>query len=276
MTYGIDRMMFALVRRDLEGLRDGSIPARMCVIVGFSANTAGSNQPDGVFEVRLSADVREEVAQAALAEEVDVQLKGAAEPGDADDFPAGADRRRGPATASDGRPILASDCPRALEDHVGAIPFVNSWIAGDDIVAAAIEGKVRPNSREIWHDSSRTSTVMSRPAPHSRAICKHSSPMLPWPKIATVSATRMLGRFDCRHAVAERLQTRRLAVGDAVVHLHQRDFRQASPLGEAAGQVEANDRPLAAQVAALRYDTAGTLRTAAWPARRRDRPDGIG
>ena len=60
-----------------------------------------------------------------------------------------------------------------------------------------------------------------------------------------------LGRLDRRHAVAERLQTGRLAVGDAVVHLDEGDFRQTSAFREAAGQVEADDRSLAAEVAAL-------------------------
>ena len=61
-----------------------------------------------------------------------------------------------------------------------------------------------------------------------------------------------LGRLDRRDAVAERLQARGLAVGDAVVHLDQRDLGDAGPLGEAARQVEPDDRPRAAQVAPLR------------------------
>ena len=87
MTCGIDRMMFSLVRRDLEGLRDRLDPGQYMRDRLLHANTTGSNEPDGMFEVRLSTDVREEVTQAALAEEVDIQLKGATEPRHADDLP---------------------------------------------------------------------------------------------------------------------------------------------------------------------------------------------
>ena len=51
---------------------------------------------------------------------------------------------------------------------------------------------------------------MTKPAPLRRAICKHSKPMLPCPKITTVSAIRScavstaatLSLNDCRHAAS--------------------------------------------------------------------------
>ena len=69
-----------------------------------------------------------------------------------------------------------------------------------------------------------------QPAPLSRAICRHSSPMLPCPKIATVSPSRNVGRLDRRDAVAQRLQAGGLAVGDAIVDL----ARARSPGGRPA------------------------------------------
>ncbi len=53
-------------------------------------NTAGSDQTDRMLKVRPGADVREEIAQAALAEEIDIELNRAAEPGNPNDFPSGA------------------------------------------------------------------------------------------------------------------------------------------------------------------------------------------
>ena len=69
------------------------------------------------------------------------------------------------------------------------------------------------------------------------------------------------GRLHRRDAVAQRLQARGLAVGDAVVDMHQRDLRQDRVFREAAGQLETDDGPLAAKVATPGA-TEGTI--AAW------------
>ena len=91
------------------------------MIVGAEADPAGGDEPDGVFEVGLGADVGEEVAQAPLAEEVDVQRQRAAEPGDADDLAAGADRVDGlQQRLVPGQPLLRA-AAGALEHHVRAV-----------------------------------------------------------------------------------------------------------------------------------------------------------
>ena len=61
-----------------------------------------------------------------------------------------------------------------------------AYTVGHQVVFGA--GQFAPSSRETWHDSSRTSTVMTRPAPLIRATCRHSNPMLPWPRMATSQA----------------------------------------------------------------------------------------
>ena len=53
------------------------------------------------------------------------------------------------------------------------------------------------------------------------------------------------------HAIAERLQAGRLAVGNPRVHFDQSDFGQRGQLGEAAGHVETNDGAQPAKIAAF-------------------------
>src|SRR5262245_22885011 len=57
------------------------------------------------------------------------------------------------------------------------------------------------------------------------------------------------GRLDRGHAVAQRLQAGRLAVGNPVVYLHQGNGRHGSTLGEATGQIEADNWSVATPVA---------------------------
>src|SRR5262249_3832135 len=92
---GVDGLILPLVRRDLErpgyrldplqDVRDGRL----------QPDPPGPCQADGVLQVGLGADVREEITQAALAEQIDVQLHGTAEPGDADDLAPRPDRVQG-------------------------------------------------------------------------------------------------------------------------------------------------------------------------------------
>ncbi|MEC4674323.1 MAG: hypothetical protein VST68_09050, partial [Nitrospirota bacterium] len=49
-------------------------------------------------------------------------------------------------------------------------------------------------------------------------------------------------RIHRGEAVGKRLQARRLAVRNSVVHFRQSDFGQQSKLGEAAGQLKADNR----------------------------------
>ena len=101
----------------------------------FQANAAGSDQADRVFEMRPGADVRKEIAQAALAEEIDVQLQRAAEPGNADDLAAGADRvERLQERLVAGQPLFRA-AAGALEDHVRAVAVGQVADRGDDIAS---------------------------------------------------------------------------------------------------------------------------------------------
>ena len=68
-----------------------------------------------------------------------------------------------------------------------------------------------PSSCDMAQASSRTSTVMIRPAPLIRATCMHSRPMLPWPKhddayrrcaVSAVSTAATLSLSDCRQAAS--------------------------------------------------------------------------
>jgi hypothetical protein len=77
---GVDRLILALICRDLEGAGDG-FDSRKDVRDGrFQVDTTGRDQPDGMLEVRLGADVRKQVTETALTQEIDVQLQRAAEP----------------------------------------------------------------------------------------------------------------------------------------------------------------------------------------------------
>jgi len=62
------------------------------VIVGFEPyNDPRPTSRNRVLECAERADVGEHVAEAALAELIDVELERSAEEGDADDLPSGAD-----------------------------------------------------------------------------------------------------------------------------------------------------------------------------------------
>ena len=90
------------------------------------------------------------------------------------------------------------------------LPPVISRISETGSHSVALSAQSAPNSLDMRQASSRTSTVMSMPAPLFRAICKHSSPMLPWPKMATVSpipicavsTAATLSLNDCRQAAS--------------------------------------------------------------------------
>ena len=54
--------------------------------VGSPPNPAGGDQANSVFQMGLRADIGEEVAQTSFAHAINVQLKRAAEPGDANNL----------------------------------------------------------------------------------------------------------------------------------------------------------------------------------------------
>ena len=87
-----------------------------------------------------------------------------------------------------------------------------------------------------------------RPAPLTRAICMHSRPMLPCPKIATGVTDSHACRLDSRNAVTERLKACGFTVRDSIIHVGQRDLGQNGVLCEAPRQLEADDGSFAAEL----------------------------
>src|SRR5262245_11989036 len=83
--------MLAFIGRDLKCFGDGLDSVEDMSDGWLQAYAAGGDQANGVLQVRLGADIGEEIAQAAFAKEVDIELQRAAEPGDADDLASGAD-----------------------------------------------------------------------------------------------------------------------------------------------------------------------------------------
>ncbi len=76
----IDRLIFPLVGGNLERLRDRFQSLELMCDGLLQMDAARSDKADRVFEMSLRANVREEVAQATFAQQVNVQLQGAAEP----------------------------------------------------------------------------------------------------------------------------------------------------------------------------------------------------
>src|SRR6266516_820494 len=136
----------------------------------FELHPSRSHQPDGVLQVSQSADVRKEVTQTAFAEKVDVNRKGLTKPGNSDDFSARSN---------------------SIDGLIQCFASVRSRMAATGSSCLALIEASAPSSRDFSQASSRTSTVMILPAQQFRATCRHSNPMLPCPKIATVSPTRM-------------------------------------------------------------------------------------
>src|SRR5262249_27739951 len=236
---------------NLEGLWDRFDPGQHMRDGRFEADTTGGDQSDGVFEMGLSADVGKEITQAPLPQEINVQRDGAAEPGDADDLPPRTHRiERLKERLVTGEPLLRA-AAGALEDDIGAVAAGQiadrcNYIAGagvEGMIGAEVAGNLARLVAHVHGDD------LARPAeagdlqalqPHAALAEYHDG----------VSHAQ-LGRLHRRHAVAERLQTGCLAVGDPIVHLDEGDFRQDGDLGKTAGEVEPDDRPLAAEVAPL-------------------------
>ena len=92
-----------------------------------------------MFEMGLGADVREEVTQTALAQEIDVDLQRAAEPGDADDFAAGANGVEGLDEGLVAGEALLGAAAGAFENYVGADYAGQIMDRGNDVAQAAVE-----------------------------------------------------------------------------------------------------------------------------------------
>ena len=60
---GVDRLILALVCRDLEGAGDGFDSRKDVRQSRFQVNTTGCDQPDSMLEVRLGADVRKKITK---------------------------------------------------------------------------------------------------------------------------------------------------------------------------------------------------------------------
>ncbi len=116
----IDGFVRALVCGDLESARDRFDARKDMGDRWFQPHPAGGNQANGVFQMGLGADVREEVTEAAFAEEIDIELQRPAEPGDADDLAAGTYQVKGLHEGLVAGESLFRAAAGAFEDHVCA------------------------------------------------------------------------------------------------------------------------------------------------------------
>src|SRR5262245_4106682 len=108
----------------------------------FQVDTTGGDQSDGVFEMGLGADVGEEITQAPLPQEIDVQRNGAAEPGDADDLPPRTHRiERLKERLVTGQSLLRTPA-RALENDIGAVAAGQIAYRCNHIAGAGVEGVI--------------------------------------------------------------------------------------------------------------------------------------
>ena len=100
---------------------------------------AGCDQADSVFQVGLCADVRKQVPQATLTQQVDIQFQGGTKPRDADQLTSGANgvdclsQRLSPGQS------LFGAAASTLEDHVRAVSVGQVSNSFDDIAVAGIQ-----------------------------------------------------------------------------------------------------------------------------------------
>src|ERR1044071_7652187 len=87
----------------------------------FETDATGCDQADGVFQMRLGADVRKNVTKTALPQKINVQWDGSAKPGNAHDLPAGTRQFQGlKECLVPGQPLLWAPAG-AFENYVRAI-----------------------------------------------------------------------------------------------------------------------------------------------------------
>ena len=108
----------------------------------FDMDPAGGDQADRVFQVGLGANIGEKVAKTAFAPAVDLQLQGAAKPGNADDFAAGTNRFHGLVYGAMTGQALLGTAPGAFEDDVRADAAGKFENGGRRITLAGIERMV--------------------------------------------------------------------------------------------------------------------------------------
>src|SRR6185503_18008735 len=140
---------------------------------------------------------------------------------------------------------------RALEDHIRAVASSQIADGRDDITSAGVQRLVRSEfagdlARFITHiygdDQARATEARDLQALQTHAALAEDHDRVSHPQLCGL---------HCCDTVAQGLQTRRFAVGDPVVHLHEGDLRQRSDFGETTGKVEPDDRALAAEIAPL-------------------------
>ena len=144
------------------------------------------------------------------------------------------------------------------------LPPVSSRI---DATGSSLAGIDRDVRAELARDLARLVAHVDgddQPCPARPGDLQAFEPHAPLPEDRDRITDVDSGRLDGRHAVAQGLQAGGFAVRDAIVHLHEGDFRQERPLGETARKLKADDRSLAAKVipavAAERAASAGELR----------------
>ena len=98
----------------------------------FELDAAGSDEPDGVFQMRRGADVGKQVTQTAFAQQIDINGKGLAKPGHADDLAAGPDRVDGLRERLDPESPCRGLPPAHSKTTSAPLPSVRSRIAAPD------------------------------------------------------------------------------------------------------------------------------------------------
>ncbi len=106
-------------------------------------DSPGGDETDSVFQMRLCADVREKVSQAAFSEQINVQFQGTAEPRNAEDLAARPCSFDGLSQRLCSGQSLFRTATRSLEDDFGPLPASQIANRSHDVTSASIQRVVR-------------------------------------------------------------------------------------------------------------------------------------
>src|SRR5438093_2405823 len=110
----------------------------------LQADSTRSNEPNSVLEVRKGTDVGKQVAQAALPEEVHIELQRAAKPRHPDDFSSRTDAFHGLKESPMAGKALLWASAGAVHHDIGAVPARQLADGGDRVALHGVDDVISP------------------------------------------------------------------------------------------------------------------------------------